>query len=157
MKLTLQAAKKADYFAFVDLYAELVHLHAEKVPWKFKVPKIPAFSEAYFEKCRRSKNCLLLLAKNGNELLGLLNMKIEKSPQLPLYVKRRFAKINDLVVKPEVRRLGVGKGLLMEAEKWARSKGVRTIELDAYNKEAIPFYEDMNFEIVRLNMKKDLA
>jgi GNAT superfamily N-acetyltransferase len=51
--------------------------------------------------------------------------------------------VEDLAVHPEQRSLGIGKQLLDEAKRWARSRGATHLELDSgeTRADAHRFYE----------------
>ncbi len=158
MDLILEPATLEDYEEMIDVYSELVDLHVANLSWKFQRPEKEIFSKAYFEECLKSKNNLILLAKQKDKAIGLVNVKIERSAKIPLYLPRRYAKINDLVVKESFRGKGVGKKLLEEAQKWIQAKGVTDIELEVYdfNADALAFYKKDNFQEVSVTLRKTL-
>jgi ribosomal protein S18 acetylase RimI-like enzyme len=158
MVLNLEAATEGDYEDIVEVYSELVELHVENLPWKYQRPEKEIFSKAVFMENLKSKNSLILLAKQKVKVIGLINVKIEKAANLPLNVARRYAKIHDLVVKESFREKGVGKKLLDEAQKWVQSKGVTDIELEVYdfNEEAMAFYKKDGFREVSHIVRKVL-
>lgn len=62
------------------------------------------------------------------------------------------ALIEDLVVKNEYRRSGIGKQLLLAIEKWAVEKGAKRLQLlaDRNNTPALKFYQKMSWNNTQL-------
>jgi ribosomal protein S18 acetylase RimI-like enzyme len=54
--------------------------------------------------------------------------------------------IKTFVVRPENRTLGIGKKLILEAEKEAKRRKCRFISLDTFSFQAPEFYEKLGFE-----------
>jgi ribosomal protein S18 acetylase RimI-like enzyme len=69
-----------------------------------------------------------------------------------------YAFISDLVVLPAYRRQRVGQALLERAEEYARSLGVKKIQLEvlANNTGALKLYTNDGFRAYHLLMTKDL-
>lgn len=80
----------------------------------------------------------LLLAKRGDHVLGTIALK-----QLEPHV----AEIKRLFVRPQARRIGVGKALVMAILKTARERGYREIKLDTLPEMAgaIALYKSFGF------------
>jgi predicted GNAT family N-acyltransferase len=55
-------------------------------------------------------------------------------------------KMRQVAVKNEFQKMGVGKEMVVYAEKWARDNGYKTMELNA-RKTAVPFYLKLNYSI----------
>jgi GNAT superfamily N-acetyltransferase len=58
-----------------------------------------------------------------------------------------FASIEDLYVRPEERRRGVGRGLLAAVEKRCASRGVSYVEAQVEDEEAMAFYAALGYEV----------
>jgi GNAT superfamily N-acetyltransferase len=56
-----------------------------------------------------------------------------------------FASIEDLYVRPEKRRQGVGRGLLEALEKRCASRGVSYVEAQVEDEEAMAFYAALGY------------
>src|SRR5919199_2524780 len=56
----------------------------------------------------------------------------------------RTARLHDLFVDPDHRRLGIGAALFMAIKTWAGDKGVRYLEWQA-SLSAVPFYERLGY------------
>ena len=66
--------------------------------------------------------------------------------------------IEDMVVAPEYRGHGVGKTLLQRCLDWAKQKGATRAQLlvDIENKEALGYYEHLNWQATQLQARKIL-
>jgi GNAT superfamily N-acetyltransferase len=66
--------------------------------------------------------------------------------------------IEDMVVAPEYRGHGVGKTLLHHCLDWAKQKGATRAQLlvDIENKEALGYYEHLNWQATQLQARKIL-
>lgn len=62
------------------------------------------------------------------------------------------ALIEDLVVKNEYRRTGIGKQLLLAIEKWSAGKGAKRLQLlaDRNNTPALKFFQKMSWNNTQL-------
>jgi aminoglycoside 6'-N-acetyltransferase I len=58
-----------------------------------------------------------------------------------------FASIEDLYVRPEERRRGVGRGLLEAVEERCASRGVSYVEAQVEDEEAMAFYAALGYEV----------
>ena len=66
--------------------------------------------------------------------------------ELTGFVDGKQAKLNYIKVKPQDRGAGIGKKAVTDFEKWAKSKGAKYVEIDAYKK-SIPFWQKLDYEI----------
>ena len=62
-----------------------------------------------------------------------------------------FAEIGGLVVDSGVRRQGVGRSLMTQAETWARARGYSEVRLRSglYRAEAHEFYQSIGYELAK--------
>lgn len=110
-------------------------------------PSTPEQVTMRFRNLARDPDSAVLVAedRNGN-LLGWVHASgrrfLESDP---------FAEIGGIVVDAGSRRRGVGRALLLEAEKWARERGYTTLRIRSNMKrtEARPFYERMGYQVVK--------
>ena len=58
-----------------------------------------------------------------------------------------FASIEELYVRPEERRRGVGRGLLEAVEKRCAASGVSYVEAQVEDEEAMAFYAALGYEV----------
>jgi GNAT superfamily N-acetyltransferase len=66
--------------------------------------------------------------------------------RLSISVAGLFASIEDLYVRPDARRRGVGRALLEAVEKRCASQGVSYVEAQIEDEEAAAFYSALGYE-----------
>ena len=97
----------------------------------------------YLKALRRYAHAAVFVAEEGNGVIvGRLSVGRDPHP-----ASSHVADVG-LMVAMAVRRQGVGKALLEAAVGWARSAGVRKLELHVFswNEAAIALYESFGFE-----------
>lgn len=96
----------------------------------------------YVRAIRRSKAAAVLVAEAPEGIVGRLSLSRDPHP-----ASRHVADLG-LMVASDWRRRGVGRALMLGAEEWARSAGVRKLELHVlpYNEAAIALYESLGYE-----------
>jgi ribosomal protein S18 acetylase RimI-like enzyme len=104
------------------------------------------------------KNAALLVAEREGRLIGMILLRVREAPDVPILVPRRYAAVEDVAVRKECRRSGVGRALMEEAHQWARAQGLRQVELNVweFNQEAINFYEKLGYRTASRKMWKSL-
>jgi ribosomal protein S18 acetylase RimI-like enzyme len=70
----------------------------------------------------------------------------------------RYSHIFLLYVLPEHRRRGIGRGLMEQAQEWAKARGDRQIGLQVFpqNQKAINLYLGLGYQIHSLSLLKQL-
>lgn len=63
--------------------------------------------------------------------------------------------IDDLLIKPEYRRQGLGKQLLGMVEEYGRSAGVKCISLNTFRFQAPVFYEKCGYQLEYIRKDRD--
>jgi len=99
------------------------------------------------------------VAEDNGELAGNVHVIVRDTPLVPVLKPRRFAHIDEIVVKAAYRGRGVGHLLMEQAEAWARANGATAIELGVYefNREAQDFYRGLGYTTFSRRMSKLLA
>jgi len=103
----------------------------------------------YLRAIRRSPHAAVIVAESPERLVGRLSLARDSHP-----ASRHVADLG-LMVAAEFRRRGAGRALMLAADDWARSVGVRKLELHVlpYNTAALALYEQVGYvrEGVRRN------
>jgi ribosomal protein S18 acetylase RimI-like enzyme len=91
-------------------------------------------------------------------LAGFVHVLIHKTPDVPLFVPRRFAMVNNLAVHSDRRGRGIGRALMDAAHAWILEQGVVEVELGVweFNEGARRFYEGLGYETIQRRMGKRL-
>lgn len=156
-ELRIRRAKIEDHQSLRGLYEELDGLHRARASWLFKEPERDSRPESYFQEMLEDGETEVLLAE-GVGCVGLAKVVMRWTPNFPLYVRQRYAVIDELVVRSEKRRAGVGRELCEACESWARKQGARWVQLDvfSFNEGAVSFYGECGYEPVQVRMQKKL-
>lgn len=96
----------------------------------------------YLKAVRRHADAVVFVAVDGDEVVARLSIARDPHPS-----SRHVADLG-LLVRASHRRRGIGRTLLEQAVEWARSAGVRKLELHVFpwNEPAIGLYETFGFE-----------
>jgi RimJ/RimL family protein N-acetyltransferase len=96
----------------------------------------------YLKTVRRHPDAAVFVVEEDGEVLGRLSLARDPHP-----ASRHVADLG-LMVSVRARRRGIGRMLLDEAVAWARSSGIRKLELHVFpwNEPALRLYESFGFE-----------
>lgn len=159
MELHIREATTADYEALCALFDEGDALHRENLPHVFRKPEGPVRDWEFVLSLIAEEKVGLFVAQAENELAGLICVLVRESPAIPIFVPRRYAVIDNIVVRDRFRRRGVGRALVERAHEWATVQGVEEIELNvwAFNRGAVAFYRRLGYETASLRMTRRLG
>jgi putative acetyltransferase len=96
----------------------------------------------YLKSARHHPDAAVFVAEEDGRVLARLSLARDPHP-----ASRHVADLG-LMVAEEARRRGIGRLLLDEAVAWARSAGIRKLELHVFpwNEPALRLYESFGFE-----------
>jgi GNAT superfamily N-acetyltransferase len=101
--------------------------------------------EALVEKLRRSVEAgdtEVLAARTEDRTVGVAVLAY----RLNISAGGLFASVEDLYVRPEARRQGVGKALLTAADERCAARGISYVEVQVEDEVAVAFYETFGYE-----------
>jgi len=144
--VTVRSATPADYNSLYPIFAELGEQHASVLPEVFRRTSLEEVSQHLNSLLSEADNSLLVAESRG-QVVGFIRLSIRESPDVPIMVPRRYAQVNDIAVRKDFQRRGTGEALMLEAEKWAKSKGLNNIELNVweFNRNAFAFYQKLGY------------
>jgi RimJ/RimL family protein N-acetyltransferase len=98
----------------------------------------------YLKAIRRHAHAAVLVAEEDGQIVGRLSIGRDTHP-----ASEHVADVG-LMVARGYRRRGIGRALMEAAEAWARSVGVRKIELHVFphNQAALALYEQLGYRRV---------
>lgn len=101
-----------------------------------------------------SPNCLVLVAEDGDKIIGLLTMWVRST----LFHGAESALIDELIVDKSYRGRGIGKELVKGAFAEAKLRGCIEIEVstEKNNQKAIEFYKKCGFTEEHILLEKEL-
>jgi diamine N-acetyltransferase len=158
MEIIIRNATAEDYDALCEQFEATDALHRANLPQIFQKPQDAAWQYSWYSELISNENAILLVAQAGMQLVGFIHMVMRDSLTVPVFVPRRYAVIEDLGVKSEFRRQGIGRKLISAASEWAIPKGATAVELNAYefNQEAIAFYRKLGYKTLSRKMIRAL-
>jgi GNAT superfamily N-acetyltransferase len=159
MKLSIREAVASDYDDLCALFDEGDALHRENLPRIFQKPRGAVRDRDYVLGLLADEAVGFFIAQVGDRLVGLICVMVRESPEVPIFVRRRYTVVNDVVVKEEFRRTGIGRALMEKAHEWAVAEGADSIELNVweFNRGAIDFYQTLGYETASRKMTKRLS
>ena len=84
----------------------------------------------------------VLAARSEDQILGVALLAY----RLNVSAGERFASVEDLYVRPEARRRGVGRALLEAVDELCAERGISYVEAQVEEKEAEQFYAALDYE-----------
>jgi GNAT superfamily N-acetyltransferase len=158
MDLTIRPATAQDYDNLCEIIAEVDAMHREACPHIFQEPPGPARERSYILERLADEDHGLFVAELGGRVAGFLHLVAHDTPPIPILVPRRLVMVDDLVVRRDLRRGGIGRALMEWAESWAREQGADELELNVFefNAGAIAFYRHLGYGTRTRRMCKGL-
>lgn len=135
----------------VDRLAALFTLgvahHAELGPaWRARSPEeLEDAARTWLRGRLAASEARVLCWEGEGQLLGLCAARLARRPEL--FEEMARGAIDFLVVRPEARRRGVGRGLVAAASAWLREAGATRLEISVArgNREGAAFWRALGF------------
>ncbi len=114
-----------------------------------------SFPKECFEKVLSDVNNLNYVYVENKKIVGVLNATLQHTNPLPIIKPRTYYFIENIVVDKNHRRKGIAKKLFHYLTLKAKENNIDSIELNvwAFNKDAIKFYESMGMNIKNIRME----
>jgi len=175
MRIAIRAATKRDLDALNQIIGHVDALHREHLPHIFQQPDGPPRDREYMLGVIADESHSLFVAEAEEPvqshakgpvlshaegaILGFVQLAIRDAPPIPILVPRRVAVVENLAVREDVRRAGIGRALMRRAQRWAEELGAAEIELNVYefNQAAIDFYHSLGYATSSRRMGKRLG
>jgi ribosomal protein S18 acetylase RimI-like enzyme len=158
MEISVRKATADDYKSLCELFDEIDALHRDNLPQIFQKPSGAARGQDYYLGLVADENVALFVSEVGEKLVGFVHAIIRDTPTFPVFVPRRYAIVDGIVVKSGFQNNGIGKILMDKMQEWATARGATSIELNVYefNVTAISFYERLGYHNFSRKMRKEL-
>ena len=147
----IREAKQEDYNKGIKyLLQEISKFHSDLRPNFFIDEFID--SKSYFEECLNNKDYYMYIAEKSKKVVGYVEFFVRTYPQR---IKKTVF-VTCIVVADYLKNQGIGKKLFREVEKISKKLNL-AIELNvwAFNKNAIEFYEGLGFKIQRYTLERE--
>jgi len=158
VEMLIREAVARDYKNLNTLIDAVDRLHRDNLPQKFQESEGPVRDRNLILALIADESVGLFVAEREAQLVGLVHIMIRETPDIPVLVPRRYAVIDNLVVKEGLRQAGIGRALMNKAHDWAITKGAKFVELNVYdfNEAALAFYEKLEYKTFSRQMSKSL-
>jgi ribosomal protein S18 acetylase RimI-like enzyme len=158
MEISVRKATADDYNSVCELFDEIDALHRDHLPHIFQKPSGAAREQDYYWGLIADENVALRVAEVGKNLVGFAHAFVRDTPVLPVFVPRRYAIVESIVLKSGFQNHGIGRILMAKMQEWAIAKDATSIELNVYefNETAISFYERLGYQTLSRKMSKEL-
>ena len=152
--LIIRVATDDDIEKISGIFTEELEHHINMLPERFQFAD-RIFTSAWYHNLIKNPEKLLFVADLGGNLVGLLLLKLKRSPDDPILKPRVFARVEELAVSERFRRQGIGQRLMDHALEWAIQREADEIELAVWegNPGAIALYQKLGFEADRRKMR----
>ena len=154
MEIILREAQLTDYDQINALFTEELAQHIQIKPDIFQMPD-PVMTESWYKEELENAATVMYVADVGGHIGGVIQIMVRNSPNDPIFVRRRYAHIEDIVVSDTYRGQGIGRYLMDAAQKWAKDRGASAVDLWVWagNNNAIEFYKHLGYSTVRHAMQ----
>jgi ribosomal protein S18 acetylase RimI-like enzyme len=155
MELILREATVDDYAVLCELFDEVDALHRDSLPQIFQKPTGTARDQEYCLGLIADDNVGLFVAEENEKVIGFVHALIIDTQSIPVLVPRRYAIVDNLVVKLEFQNRGIGRQLMNKIHAWIAAKDAESIELNVYafNQGAIRFYQKLGYDTLSIRMR----
>lgn len=156
MDFVIRPATIDDYAGVAIVFDEIDELHRQALPHVFRAVDGPALERAYFEAALADPEAAWLVAEQEDGVVGIVHVRAMQAPDRPFLVPRRYAHVENLAVRVDHQRAGIGRALMAAAERWAAERGLREVDLNVweFNQSAIAFYEELGYVAERRTMRR---
>ena len=158
MEISVRKATADDYNSVCELFDELDVLHRDNLPHLFQKPGGAAREKDFYLGLIADENVAFFVAEVVENLVGFVHAIVRDPPASPVFVPRRYAIVDGIVVKSGFQNRGIGRILMDKMQEWAIAKGATSIALHVYefNEAAISFYERLGYQTFSRRMSKEL-
>ena len=113
----------------------------------------------FYNYCTKSNGEVCFIYEISEEIVGFIFAKLKFVKDIDTYMERSYVSIENIYVKEEYRRRGIGTKLYEEVFKYARSIRIKRLEFTVYEfeDELIRFIENLNCKRVSCNYEVNLV
>jgi len=157
--LKIRKLNEKDFLSFKILFEDLDEYHHLALPHLFKKAGMPFRTLEHFLLLLNSEDSIFFAGEVDNQIVGIIQLaKKEIKGSSPIQIPRTVLLIDNLIIKKDYRRTGVGKNLVTKACEWAKLNSISTLELAVFefNENAIHFYEELGFQTMNRRMNLNL-
>ena len=159
MNLRIREGNINDYEEIRDLVKEVHLLHVKNRP-DIYIDIENTFEKEDFEEILNSNNTKVFIAQdiNNEEIVAYSIIQIMNTRNIQILVQSKFIYIDDLCVKANHHKKGIGKTLFNYILNYSKEVKASSIQLNVweFNEDAIKFYESLGMNTRNRRMEIDL-
>ncbi len=154
--MKIRDALQSDLDSMAHLLLIVHHMHVIAEPQTYREISYEVAVDSLMRKLEQ--NAFLRVAEFESQLQGYCSAVIRNSLTVPVFQPREFIYVEEVVVRPDSRKSGIGGALMDDLKTFARQEGIVEIELDVghFNCEAKAFFQRMGFRTLRERMSTRL-
>jgi len=152
--MTIRTARKNEIKTLQTLNKEIfIDNHKYDLDLKMDWTQSEA-GKKYFTNILNNTNAICLIAEKNSVPIGY----IVAAPKKFGYRLSKYIEIENIVVLPKYRSLGIGSRLITECLKIAKEKGFQKTYVSSYykNSKAIKFYEKIGFKKIDISLEQNI-
>lgn len=148
MTFTIRPAVAADYPALVPLAAAILAEHAEALPAVFRMIPEPLPDWYFHGMLRDPAYDIFVAAAAAAGVVGFVQLTVRSTADVPIYVLRLVATVENLIVARAHRGRGIGRALMAACVARARERRADSLDLIVWepNAAALAFYERLGMQ-----------
>jgi ribosomal protein S18 acetylase RimI-like enzyme len=153
--MRIRAAGITDIDSIRQLLDDQNVFHAELLPSLFQLSPT---KEARICDVLVSTDADYLVADEGGELVGLVEIRLAQTKSLPILVQKTYAHIQEMIVSECHRGRGIGSELMACARGWACERGAQCLRASVVptNGRARAFYAEHGFEDIMVSIESEI-
>jgi ribosomal protein S18 acetylase RimI-like enzyme len=155
----IRAASEADLGRLLELNRQVHDLHRAALPARYRDPSREEVEALFRERLGAPDVAVLVVEVGGEGPAGYVVLRRIDSPAHPFAHARVTAHVDEIGVDRFTRRSGHGRALMAAARRQAVDWAAVAITLDvqAFNREAVAFYQAIGWEIATHRMSRPTA
>ena len=152
--MNIRKATQADIPQILRLLVQVNLVHHNGRPDIFKGP-VTKYDEQQLRSLLTDERRPVYVCVEGARVLGYVFCILRETPDSPMMVETRTLYVDDLCVDEDARGKGVGKALMEDVTKLAKTLGCRSVTLNVWacNEGARRFYEAIGMKEQRRTME----
>ena len=145
--MEVRKAQTSDLDDLIELNLEVHAIHLQERPEEFKELSAQDIRSS-LSYVLSQKSAEILVCCSEEQVVGYVLVRVVNRPENPVQKPRTFLYIDQIDVKKEYRRQGVGKLILDAAREFAIQQGLDLVTLDVwkFNVNAVSFFRSQGFE-----------
>ena len=152
--IKISKAERSQAKEIVELLKYICAVHRKGRPDVF-ISDQPKYDESAVCGLMDDENTFVITASDDGRVVGYMIAELIDEKKHPHLCQIRTFYIDDICVAEDCARKGIGTMLFDEAKRMAKELSCERIDLNvwAFNKKAIKFYEKMGLTVSRMHME----